>query len=79
MKTDFDIARSYAAAPSAVFNPDFNNFATISANQAWSLFFTAGRDDTLLGSNPELGQFFNNVLLATISAVVLGACYFRFV
>ena len=78
MKTDFDITRSYVAAPT-IFNADFNNFAPITANQAWSLFFTVGRDDAALGSNPELGRFFNNILLAIAVTVVLGGCFFRFV
>ncbi|HEY9874153.1 MAG TPA: hypothetical protein V6D12_11990 [Candidatus Obscuribacterales bacterium] len=76
MRTDFDIARSYIAAPT-VFRTDFNNSARITANQAWSLFFTAGRNDAALGANPELGQFFNNILVAVVSAVILGAYIFR--
>ena len=69
MKTDFDIARSYilTASEPTVFKPEFNTFATITANQAWSLFFTAGRNDAMLGSNPELGKFFNNILKAGIN------------
>ncbi len=78
MKTDFDFARSYVAAPT-VFNADFNNFSPITANQAWSLFFTVGRDDAALGSNPELGGFFNNILKAIALTVVIGSCFFRFV
>ena len=38
MKTDLDVAFSYGASPAAVFNPDFNNFARITTNQAWSMF-----------------------------------------
>ncbi|MFB2969818.1 hypothetical protein ACE1CD_12660 [Aerosakkonema sp. BLCC-F183] len=76
MKTDFDIARSYVCA-ATIFNPEFNNFANITANQAWSLFFTAGRDDAALGDNPEVGQFFNNVLIAVVTAVVAASFFFR--
>lgn len=78
MKTDFDIARSYQLAPAAVFNPDFNNSAPISATQAWSLFFTAGRDDAALGNNPELGRLLNNTLITIAVAVALGSLVFTF-
>lgn len=81
MKTDFDIARSYVVAASAatVFQPEFNQFEPLTANQAWSLFFTAGRNDTALGDNPLLGQFFNNVLKAVMVAMVVSAFTFRYV
>lgn len=75
-KTDFDFARSFVFAPT-VFNADFNNFAPLTANQAWSLFFTAGRNDAALDANPELGQLFNNVLKAVVLAFVAGAFVFR--
>lgn len=80
MRTDFDIAQSYIRAASAatVFKPEFNSFADITANQAWSLFFTAGRDDAALGSNPELGKFFNNILKAVVVAVVVAGLAFHY-
>lgn len=80
MRTDFDIAQSYISTASAatVFKPEFNSFAGITANQAWSLFFTAGRDDTALGSNPELGKFFNNILKAVVVAVVVAGLAFHY-
>lgn len=75
MKTDFDIARSIQILP-PVFRSEFNN-ATITANQAWSLFFTAGQDDAAIGTNPQLGQFFNRVLLSIVLAVALSSFVFR--
>lgn len=75
-KTDLDMARSFIFAPT-VFNTDFNNFAPLTANQAWSLFFTAGRDDAALDANPELGRLFNNILKATVLAFIAGAFVFR--
>ena len=78
MKTDFDLTGRYFFAPT-VFNSDFNNFAPINANQAWSLFLTAGRDDAALDANPELGRFLNNVLLAIAVTGILGASFFSFV
>ncbi|MCL1473717.1 hypothetical protein [Argonema antarcticum] len=76
MKTDFDIARSYVSA-ATIFNSEFNTFANISANQAWALFFTAGRDDAALGDNPEVGAFFNNVLIAVVVSVIAGSFFLR--
>ena len=76
MKTDFDIDGSYLFAP-AVFRPDFNNSAPITANQAWSLFLTAGRDDAALGTNPEVARLFNNILLATGMFIALSSFVFR--
>lgn len=47
-----------------VFRSDFNNGESITATQAWSLFFTAGQEDKALGFEPELGRFFTNLLIA---------------
>lgn len=75
MKTDFTFdQRNFFA--STVFNADFNNFAPITANQAWSLFFTIGKDDAALGDNPEVGRFFNNVTIASVVAFIVGASIF---
>ncbi len=77
MKTDFDIDSRYLFAP-VVFRPDFNESEITSANQAWSLFFTAGRDDMALGANPELGRLFNNIVLVIALSVILSAFVFRY-
>jgi len=46
MNTDFDFPNKYLIGP-VVFRPDFNaQSEVISENQAWSLFFTAGQEDT---------------------------------
>ncbi|MEH2328276.1 hypothetical protein [Nostoc sp.] len=55
---------------------DFNNFETINANQAWSLFFTAGQDDKGLGQEIEFGRFFTNLLIAVGVTGILWAIYF---
>lgn len=60
-----------------VFREDFNKFAPISATQAWSLFFTASREDTALGFNPEAGRFWTNVLLAVVASGILGVLIFQ--
>lgn len=64
MNVDFDIFQSKDLFAPVVFRSDFNNFQPINANQAWSLFFTAGKEDKELGSNPEFGRFFTNLLIA---------------
>jgi hypothetical protein len=64
MKTDFDILGNKELFAPVVFRSEFNEFKTISPNQAWSLFFTAGKQDQVLGYNRELGAFFTNLLIA---------------
>jgi hypothetical protein len=61
MKTDFDFPKKDFIG-AVVFRPNFNNFETINVNQAWSLFFTAGQDDKVLGQQIELGRFLTNLL-----------------
>lgn len=75
MKTDFDYPKKDLIGP-VVFRPDFNNFTTINANQAWSLFFTAGQDDNSLGREPELGRFFTNLLIAIAVTASLWPVFF---
>jgi hypothetical protein len=64
MQTDFDIIRNKDLFAPVVFRSDFNQGEQISTNQAWSLFFTAGQEDKTLGFQPELGNFFTNLLIA---------------
>ncbi|WP_414570730.1 hypothetical protein [Nostoc sp. CCY 9925] len=75
MKTDFDFPKKDLIGP-VVFRPNFNNFATINVNQAWSLFFSAGQDDKVLGEETELGKFFTNLLIAVGVTGTLWAIYF---
>jgi esterase/lipase superfamily enzyme len=60
-----------------VFRPGFNRGESITANQAWSLFFTAGKNDTLLGSNLEMGRFLTNALIAIIVSGSLASVFFK--
>ncbi|MDV2994819.1 MAG: hypothetical protein N4J56_004473 [Chroococcidiopsis sp. SAG 2025] len=77
MKTDFDFPNKDLLGP-VVFRPDFNaQSKVISANQAWSLFFTAGQEDKVFGFNPEVGRFFTNLLLAIGAAGILWATLFN--
>ncbi|QSJ18950.1 hypothetical protein JYQ62_09480 [Nostoc sp. UHCC 0702] len=63
MRNDLDFKSPELFGP-VVFRPDFNSFKTINASQAWSLFFTGGREDKRLDSNPQIGLFFTSILLA---------------
>jgi hypothetical protein len=63
MKNDFDYPKKHLIG-TMVFRPDFKNFETINANQAWSLFFSGGKDDNGLGQEIEFGKVFTNLLIA---------------
>jgi hypothetical protein len=76
MKTTFNFDGKDLFTPIA-FRSDFNKFAPLSATQAWSLFFTASREDTSLGFDPKAGQFWNNLLLAVVATGVLGVLVFQ--
>jgi len=52
-----------------IFTPEFNQFETINATQAWSLFFTISASDRLLGENPAVGRY---ITLALFSAILTG-------
>ncbi|TVQ07470.1 MAG: hypothetical protein EA368_14140 [Leptolyngbya sp. DLM2.Bin27] len=75
MTTDFDFSSQDLFGP-VVFRPSFNRAEKINANQAWSLFFTAGQEDKKLGSNSETGRLFTNLLAAIAVTGSLGAVIF---
>lgn len=52
-----------------IFTPEFNQFETINATQAWSLFFTISTSDRLLGEDPTVGRY---IMLALFSAILSG-------
>lgn len=66
MNADFDIFNSKDLFAPVIFRSDFNQFAEINGNQAWSLFFTAGNEDKELGFNPEVGRFLTNLLIGIV-------------
>ncbi|WP_414548403.1 hypothetical protein [Anabaena sp. CCY 0017] len=76
MRTDFDFSQKDLFGP-VVFRQNFNNFEIINVNQAWSLFFSAGEDDSKLGRGSELGRFFTNSLIAIGVTGTLWAVYFN--
>ncbi|MEN9203301.1 MAG: hypothetical protein Q6J46_07990 [Thermostichus sp. DG02_2_bins_29] len=52
-----------------IFTPEFNQFETINATQAWSLFFTVSASDQLFGQNPAVGRY---ITLALFSGLLTG-------
>ncbi|MEA5571137.1 hypothetical protein [Calothrix sp. UHCC 0171] len=60
-----------------VFRADFNHFEKINATQAWSIFFTRGREDKALGRNLTVGRFFNLSLMAIAIASILWTFMFQ--
>jgi hypothetical protein len=75
MKTNFESFRlgtnafdSSTAIEPMVFENDFNDKTVqLNASQAWSLYFTGGKTDKILGLAPGLGRLF------TLIAVVIAA------
>ncbi len=76
MNADFDIFNNKDLFAPVVFRSDFNKFESISGNQAWSLFFTAGKEDKQLGLNPETGRFFTNILIGIGVVGIIGGSVF---
>ncbi|ELR99865.1 hypothetical protein [Gloeocapsa sp. PCC 73106] len=59
-----------------IFRSEFNNFQSLNANQAWSLFFTAGNEDKNLGFNPKTGRIFTYLLIAIVVVGSFGKIIF---
>jgi hypothetical protein len=76
MKTDFNIFTNKDLFAPVIFRSNFNQFDRIGNNQAWSLFFTAGKEDKALGLGTELGNFFSNTLAAVVVTGSIGALIF---
>ncbi len=56
-----------------IFTPSFNQFQTINATQAWSLFLTVCKKDDSLGKNPMIGKYVTVSILGAIIAQILEA------
>ncbi len=76
MNADMDIYQNSDLFAPVVFRQDFNNFQDINGNQAWSLFFTAGKEDKQLEGSPELGRFFTYLLIAIGASTGLWGYFF---
>jgi hypothetical protein len=71
MITDFDF-RNPSLFGSVIFRPDFNAFELINATQAWSLLFTVGQEDKILGVSPRAGRRFTNLLFTIVASGIVG-------
>lgn len=61
-----------------IFRHEFNQAQTLSVTQAWSLFFTAGQNVDGLGTDPDLGKSFTNILLRVVVTGAVGSLiYFQ--
>ncbi len=76
METKFDFSGKNLFTPIA-FREDFNQFALLSETQAWSMFFTASRDDNALGFSKSTGRFWTGLVIATVVEAMLGATIFH--
>jgi hypothetical protein len=75
MVKNFEYIPNQTLFTPVIFREDFSE-ATISATQAWSLFFTAGQEENLFGKEREIGWFYNNLLLAWgITFGLAAACF----
>ncbi|MCS6960342.1 MAG: hypothetical protein RMK91_09870 [Pseudanabaenaceae cyanobacterium SKYGB_i_bin29] len=54
-----------------IFTPEFNQFAVITATQAWSLFFSVSQNDKHLGEDPMIGRYFTVGLLGMVVAGIV--------
>ncbi len=75
MRSDLDFSRPELFGP-VVFRPAFNGAEGITAVQAWSLFFTAGKADNCFGFDRETGRLFTNLLIAFLVSSSIGAAIF---
>jgi hypothetical protein len=76
METKFEFSGKNLFTPIA-FREDFNNFAKISETQAWSMFFTASREDNALGFSRSAGRFWTGLVVATVVEAILGVTIFQ--
>ncbi len=76
METKFDFSGKNLFTPIA-FREDFNQFARLSETQAWSMFFTASREDNALGFSKSIGRFWTGLVIASVVEAMLGATIFH--
>lgn len=76
METKFEFSGQALFTPIA-FREDFNQFARLSETQAWSLFFTASREDNALGFSRSAGRFWTGLVVAAIVESIIGIVIFQ--
>lgn len=76
METKFDFSGKNLFTPIA-FREDFNQFARLSETQAWSMFFTASREDNALGFGRTAGRFWTGLVVAAVVESIIGIVIFQ--
>jgi hypothetical protein len=75
MKTNFTPATATLSEP-VIFQDKFNDHSeTLNATQAWSLFFTGGKSEHALGTEPVLGRAATAATVAIAAAGVLSSVF----
>jgi hypothetical protein len=74
MKTKSNTDNNFSVP--VAFRSEFNHFETITATQAWSLFFTASHEDQSLGSSLGAGRFWNLLLIGAVVASIINVIVF---
>lgn len=75
MRTNFTRATANLSEP-VIFQDTFNDHSeTLNATQAWSLFFTGGKSENSLGSEPVLGRAATAATVAIAAAGVLSSVF----
>jgi hypothetical protein len=75
MKTKFTSTTAKLSEP-VVFQDKFNDHSeTLNATQSWSLFFTGGKSENLLGTEPVLGRAATAATVAIAAASVLSSVF----
>jgi hypothetical protein len=75
MKTKFTLATANLSEP-VVFQDKFNDHSqTLNATQSWSLFFTGGKSENSLGSEPVMGRAATAATVAIAAAGVLSSVF----
>ena len=77
IKTDLDFLQNKDILAPVVFRSYFNKFEKLDASQAWSLAFSGGQEDKILNLEPELGRFFNHLLIGFTVAAIFSVLLFN--
>lgn len=76
MNNNLNLASSELSIP-VVFRSAFNSFEVINPSQAWSLFFTGGKEDKNLGIGSRTGLLFTSALAVVVASGVAATLAFH--
>ncbi len=76
MKTKFSPSLNRELGEPVIFQDKFNDHSErLTATEAWSLFFTGGKSENSLGSEPVLGRVATAATVALAAAGVLSSVF----